>query len=142
MPGRTSDEQIRRSAEAAREALAGDLATTETLGTSGGARDNTALDNYLKRIDPQVAASFTAPQRQALKTILGLRAPTRHTVEVRRSFGLGRKRYYLVFLLGRDRRALARLHRERTLSGPAAALRYLGVILLFLLPVVGLVYFG
>lgn len=138
----SSDEQIRRSAEAARSALAGDLGSGGALGTNGGTRDDAVLQHYLNRIDPRVAATFTAPQRMALKAILGLRAPSRHTIEIRRSFGLWRKRYYLVFLWGRDRRMLTRPYRERVLSGPEIAVRYLGVIFLLLLPVFGLVYFG
>jgi hypothetical protein len=121
----SKDEQIKRSAAAARAAMAGDLmALEEPAGATGKtARQDDSdqvLEHYFRRIDPRVA---------------------RHAVEVRRDFGLGLNRYYLVFLLGRDRRILARLHRERG-SGVAAAARYLGLILLLLLPVFGLVYFG
>jgi hypothetical protein len=142
----SKDEQINRSVAAARSAMASDLtALEEPAGATGRAArhddSDQVLEHYFRRIDPRVAASFTAPQRQALKSILGLRGRRRHAVEVRRDFGLGFNRYYLVFLLGRDRRILARLHRERG-SGVAAAARYLGLILLFLLPVIGLVYFG
>ena len=124
--------------------MAGDpefMGATGSNDAHGPSDSNDLLNHYLRRIDPQVASSFTAPQRQALKTILGLRGASNHAVEVRRSFGFGRSRYYLVFLLGRERRTLARLHRERT-HGAATAARYLGLVLLFLLPVFGLVYFG
>ena len=71
-----------------------------------------------------------------------MRGQTDHTIELRRNFALGRSRYYLVFLFGRDHRALARLHREQMSGGSRSALHYLGLILLLLLPVFGLIYFG
>ena len=147
MQRKTTDEHIDRSAAAARAAMAGGL---EQDGGNRGNRhqgsrsteDDTLLDHYFKRIDPKVAASFTAPQRQALRTILGMRGQSNHTIELRRNFAMGRSRYYLVFLLGRDHRALARLHREQMPSGSRSAFHYLGLILLLLLPVFGLIYFG
>ena len=147
MQRRPTDEQIDRSAAAARAAMAGEL---EQDGEIRGKRrqgprstaDDTLLDHYFKRIDPKVAASFSAPQRQALRTILGMRGLSSHTIELRRNIAMGRSRYYLVLLFGRDHRALARLHREQLPGGSRSAFQYLGLILLLLLPVFGLIYFG
>lgn len=147
MQRKSSNEHIDRSAAAARAAMAGEM---EQDGAAPAKRrrgfrsteDDTLLDHYFKRIDPKVAASFTAPQRQALRTILGMRGQSSHTIELRRNFAMGRSRYYLVLLFGRDHRALARLHREQMPSGSRSAFHYLGLILLLLLPVFGLIYFG
>lgn len=143
---RTTDEQIDRSAAAARTAMAGEFGasdeqvTTRAVRARAGNGDENSLDTYLKRIDPKVAASFTAPQRQAIRTMLGTRGTNRHALDLRRSFAFGRRRYYAVLLLGREHRSLARLHRERTGSGVGAYFRYLALALLLLLPILGAVY--
>lgn len=143
---KTTDEQIDRSAAAARAAMAGEFgaadepAATTVVRARAGNSDDTSLDHYLKRIDPKVAASFTAPQRQAIRTMLGTRGTNRHAVDFRRSFALGRSRYYAVLLLGREHRSLARLHRERIGSGAGYFFRYLAFALLLLLPILGAVY--
>ncbi|MEM7226759.1 MAG: hypothetical protein AAF495_27555 [Pseudomonadota bacterium] len=66
------------------------------------------LDHYLKRIDPQVAASFSEAQIAALKDMLGYRVAEHHAVDFRPTLTLGRRRYYMVLLMGRDRRVLTR----------------------------------
>ncbi len=146
MRRKTTDEQIDRSAAAARTAMAGEFGTGDEPVTTADVRartgngDGNSLDHYLKRIDPKVAASFTAPQRQAIRTMLGIRGTNRHTVDLRRSFALGRGRYYAVLLLGREQRSLARLHRERISFGVGSIFRYLALALLLLLPILGAVY--
>ncbi|MDX1574568.1 MAG: hypothetical protein R3285_00155 [Kiloniellales bacterium] len=70
--------------------------------------DDEFLAHYFRRIDPAVAASFTKEQRHALRTMFGDRGATRHAVDVRCTFPLGWRRFYLVFLLGRDRRRVIR----------------------------------
>ena len=62
------------------------------------------LDHHFRRVDKRVAASFTAEQRASIRTMFGGRGTTRHPVDVRASLPFGRRRYYLVFLMGRDRR--------------------------------------
>ncbi len=70
--------------------------------------DDEFLTHYFRRIDPAVAASFTKEQRHAIRTMFGDRGATRHAVDVRCTFPLGWRRFYLVFLLGRDRRRIIR----------------------------------
>lgn len=147
MQRKPTDDQIDRSAAAARAAMAGGLeqdgeAPAKRHRRFSSTEDDTLLDHYFKRIDPKVAASFSAPQRQALRTILGMRGQSSHAIELRRNFAMGRSRYYLVLLFGRDHRALARLHREQMAGGSRSAFHYLGLIVLLLLPVFGLIYFG
>ena len=55
-----------------------------------------------------MAASFTTEQRRAIRAMFGDRGATRHAVDVRCTFPLGWRRFYLVFLLGRDRRKMIR----------------------------------
>lgn len=55
-----------------------------------------------------MAASFTKEQRRAIRTMFGDRGATRHAIDIRCTFPLGWRRFYLVFLAGRDRRRIIR----------------------------------
>ena len=76
----------------------------------GAARrsDDDFVAHYFRMIDPAVAASFTKEQRIALRTMFGGRGATRHPVDIRCTFPLGWRRFYLVLLIGRDRRKFIR----------------------------------
>jgi hypothetical protein len=95
------------------------------------------LDHYFKRIDPRLAASFSPEQCDAIKAMFGARGIARHAVEIRRSLPIGRGRYYLVLLLGRERRTIGRLYSEGTVSGPFNILGYAITAALWLLPAIG-----
>ena len=95
------------------------------------------LDHYFKRIDPQIAGSFTPEQREAIKTMFGARGIAKHSVEIRRSLPIGRGRYYLVLLLGRERRTFGRLFSEGAVSGTFNLLGYAITAALWMLPAVG-----
>lgn len=110
-----------------------------SLGDSPGSAETTAardpfIDHYFKRIDPQVAASFTPEQQEAIKTMFGARGIARHTVELRRSLPVGKRRYYLVLLLGREQRTFGRLYSEGAVSGPFNLLGYAIIAGLWLVP--------
>ena len=94
------------------------------------------LKHYFKRLDPEVAASFTEGQREALKTLLGARGMAKHSVEIRRRLRLGKRRFYLVFLFGDDSRSRDRLVRSRQTSAVSIAFSYLGSAIYWLSPVV------
>ncbi len=107
------------------------------------ASDRAFLEHYFRRLDPEVAASFSAEQRDAMATMFGARGIARHAVEVRRSVPFpGGRRLYLVFLLGRERRAISRLYNQGMVSGRFNAVFYLGLGALFLLPVLILLAAG
>ncbi|MCH8926849.1 MAG: hypothetical protein IH924_12065 [Proteobacteria bacterium] len=107
------------------------------------ASERAFLDHYFQRLDPEVAASFTAEQRAAIATMFGARGVTRHAVEVRRSVPFpGGRRLYLVFLLGRERRTISRLYSQGMMSGSFNVAFYLGLGALFLLPVLILLTAG
>ncbi len=67
------------------------------------------LEHYFKRIDPSVAGSFNDEQRAAIKAMFGARGIARHSFEVRRTLPIFWRRYYLVVLMGRERRDISRL---------------------------------
>ena len=70
--------------------------------------DDDFVAHYFRMIDPAVAASFTKEQRIALRTMFGGRGATRHPVDIRCTFPLGWRRFYLVLLMGWDRRKFIR----------------------------------
>ncbi len=98
------------------------------------------LDHYFKRLDPEVAANFTAEQCEAIKIMFGSRGIAKHAVEVRGSVPFGRLRFYVVFLLGRERRAFSRVYSQGLNSSRFNALFYLGLGALCLAPVFALLY--
>ncbi len=105
--------------------------------------DQTFLDHYFKRLDPEVAASFSDEQKRAIHTMFGGRGITRHAVEIRRSLPLpGGWRFYTVFLCGREQRGITRLHGQGESSRSFDLLWYLGLGALCLLPVLALLYGG
>jgi hypothetical protein len=69
--------------------------------------------------------------------MFGARGIARHTVEIRRSLPIGRGRYYLVLLLGRERRTFGRLYSEGTVSSGFNLLGYAITAALWTLPAVG-----
>ncbi len=107
------------------------------------ASDRAFLEHYFRRLDPEVAASFSAEQRAAMATMFGARGIARHAVEVRRSVPFpGGRRLYMVFLLGRERRTISRLYSQGMVSGRFNAVFFLGLGALFLLPVLILLAAG
>lgn len=110
--------------------------SVEPLEKSSAPRDP-FIDHYFKRIDPQTAASFTDEQCEAIKTMFGGRGIAKHTVEVRRSLPIGRRRYYLVMLMGRERRTFGRLYSEGAVSGAFNLLGYAITAALWMLPAIG-----
>ena len=82
--------------------------TTARPRRAGRLSDDEFLAHYFRRIDPAVAASFTKEQRHAIRAMFRDRGATRHVVDVRCTFPLAWRRFYLVFLLGRDRRRVIR----------------------------------
>jgi hypothetical protein len=105
---------------------------TKDAATPGGG--DPFLEHYFKRIDPHLAASFTDEQCDAIKTMFGGRGVARHSLEVRRSLPIGRGRYYLVLLMGRESRTFDRLYSEGGVSGAFNLLGYAITATLWLLP--------
>ena len=105
--------------------------------------DQAFVDHYFKRLDPEVADSFSDEQKRAIWTLFGGRGIAKHAVELRRSLPLpGGRRFYLVFLCGREHRGIARLHGHGESSRFVDLLWYLGLGGLCLTPVLALLYIG
>ncbi len=117
----------------------------QTPRPNGGRRptDQAFLDHYFQRLDPEVADSFSDPQKRAIWTMFGGRGIAKHAVELRRSLPLpGGRRFYMVFLCGREQRGITRLHGRGESSRIVDLLWYLGLGALGLTPVLALLYIG
>ena len=147
MRNRSAEEQITRSAAAARAAMASapEGADSEGVGRDDGhpmVGDQAFLDHYFKRIDPRVAASFSEVQNEAIKTMFGARGINKHAVDIRHGVVLGRQRFYMVLLLGREQRSFPRADLASRGLGFFTFLAYLVLVALVLALVFGLVYFA
>lgn len=79
-----------------------------------------AQDAVIRRLHlalgEEMLESLTAEQKEKLEhAVILMNVANRHVVDVRKTFGFSRWRYYVVFLFGRDRRTQVR--REGHLSG-------------------------
>lgn len=84
------------------------------------------IQDLLSKLPASERNSFSDPQLLALKAALGARHRGSHHVDLRTTFPGFRNRWYLVFLLGKDRR-----HRNREPKGIRYSTRVL-VLYLFL----------
>lgn len=73
------------------------------------------IERFYAHLDEQIAEELTPEQKAGVENaILASTLAARHQIDIRRSFPFFSKRFYLVFLFGRD---LRRQHRqESTLS--------------------------
>ncbi len=109
---------------------------------NGGAGEASArdadIDEILRRINPEVAATFTPQQRRVLRSLLATRGATRHMLDLRQTLPVFGKRYYLAVFFGRERR-FANLTRDLAAKDLVCRyLVYLGLALAFLIPFYGI----
>lgn len=92
--------------------------------------DDPFLQKFFSRIEPAVAWSFSPAQIAAIRTAFGGRPWRRHAIDIRLSLPLPRRRYFLVFLAGREMRSPERRVAERA-HHPLASLGNAIVTVLF-----------
>ncbi len=111
---------------------------TENGGASEVSARDADIDEILKRINPEVAETFTSQQRRVLRALLATRGATRHSFDLRQTLPIFGKRYYLAIFFGRERR-FANLTRDLSVKDLVCRyLIYLGLALTFLVPFYGL----
>jgi len=69
-------------------------------------REEPAIINLLSRMPTEVKESFTEEQLAHLRNAVVTRQWGAHRVDFRTTFGLFRRRYYLVFLAGHNIRSI------------------------------------
>ncbi|WP_414574741.1 hypothetical protein [Anabaena sp. CCY 9402-a] len=75
------------------------------------------VKKFFARIPPDTAATFTNTQLAELKRIFQARVEQRHSVDIRLSVPIFKRRFYLVYLLGKETRRLKRV--QAPVSTPA-----------------------
>ena len=76
--------------------------------TTDDIRSDETIATLLRKMPEDIQASFTEPQLAQLRVVLGARQWGKHKVDVRGTFGIGRFRYYYVFVAGRNIRTQQR----------------------------------
>jgi hypothetical protein len=67
------------------------------------------LKHMFARMAPGAEAMFSGPQLDEIRRAFGARSSGHHAIEWRASLRLLRKSYYVVFLVGRERRSQPRI---------------------------------
>jgi hypothetical protein len=66
---------------------------------------STAIQRFLARVKPELAASFTNEQLAAVELHFGMRHRVDHAIDWRKRVGLPFLKFYFVLLAGREQRA-------------------------------------
>ncbi|MFU8818913.1 MAG: hypothetical protein ACNA74_04210 [Desulfurivibrio sp.] len=79
------------------------MTTQERAKPGKDVRHDPVIAGILGRVPERVATTFSEEQLLCLKEAMGAHRGHRHPIDVRATVGLGRRRWYYVFLAGRDR---------------------------------------
>ncbi|MEH1912738.1 hypothetical protein [Nostoc sp.] len=102
--------------------------------TKYSSKNHTFLQQFFASIPPQVVATFTDAQLTELQKVFGERVSKRHAVDIRLSIPFSKKRFYIVFLLGKEKRS--KQNRKDTIFTPVKSIlliRYCLVLITLLL---------
>ncbi|MCU6667223.1 hypothetical protein M8013_00410 [Enterobacteriaceae bacterium H4N4] len=98
---------------------------------SSQSRTPIVIDRFYEALDENVIAELAPQHKQAIEeAIISVTLASRHRVDIRRGFPFFGKRYYMVFLLGRDLRK--RIRPESKLSRIVVTFLILFATLFFL----------
>ncbi len=102
--------------------------------TKYSSKNETFLQHFYACIPPEVAATFTDAQLTELQKVFQERVSKRHAVNIRLSIPFIKKHFYLVFLLGKEKRS--QQNPKDTIFTPVNSIlliRYCLVLITFLL---------
>ncbi|WP_335215009.1 hypothetical protein [Nostoc sp.] len=102
--------------------------------TKYSSKNDTFLQHFFASIPPQVVATFTDDQLTELQKVFRERVSKRHAVDIRLSIPFNKKRFYIVFLLGKEKRS--KQNRKDTIFTPVNSIlliRYCLVLITLLL---------
>ncbi len=72
--------------------------------TKNSAKTDSFIQLFFARIPPQTAATFTNAQLAELKRVFGYPSLRPHAIDIRLSIPFFKRGFYLVFLLGKEKR--------------------------------------
>lgn len=75
----------------------------------GISKNDPFVQTFFGRIPPETAATFTDTQLAELKRVFQGRVEQQHAVDIRLSVPIFQRRFYLVYLLGKENRRLKRV---------------------------------
>ncbi|MBN3872106.1 hypothetical protein [Nostoc sp. JL33] len=84
--------------------------------TKYSSKNDTFLQQFFACIPPEVVATFTDAQLTELQKVFKERVSKRHAVDIRLSIPFIKKRFYAVFLLGKEKRS--KQNRKDTIFKP------------------------
>jgi hypothetical protein len=97
-------------------------------------RNDPIIQSFLARIPGEIATTFTDTQLAELKKVFTDSKNTSSSVDIKLSIPFFKRRFYLVFLMGKERRSLERLQKSNfkvinTFLGTTYILAMLTIIL-------------
>ncbi|MEH1846620.1 MAG: hypothetical protein V7L25_16900 [Nostoc sp.] len=106
--------------------------------TKYSSKNDTFLQQFSVRIPPQVVATFTDAQLTELQKVFRERVNKRHAVDIRLSIPFIKKRFYLVFLLGKEKRL--KQNRKAPIFTPVNNIFLIGSCLVLITFLLGALY--
>jgi hypothetical protein len=76
--------------------------------TKKSSKNDPFVQQFFARIPTETAATFSSEQLTELKRVFNNRLLKRHTVDIRLSIPFFWKRFYVVFMLGKENRSKSR----------------------------------
>ncbi|MBR8838627.1 MAG: hypothetical protein DSM106950_32660 [Stigonema ocellatum SAG 48.90 = DSM 106950] len=102
------------------------------------AKNDDFMQWFSTNIPPQTAATFNKAQLTALKQVFSERVPKRHAVDIRMSIPFFIRGFYVVLLLGKEKRSKERLSNEISKPVNRIFLTLLGLV--FITSLLGSLY--
>ncbi len=101
-------------------------------------KSDRVINNFYKTLDQEVAESLDDEQKQAIeRAVKSMGLVARHSIDIRETFPWFGKRFYVVFLCGRDHRKLQR-ERSKFVHIVLTLLVLLGIVSICLLAILAL----
>jgi hypothetical protein len=103
---------------------------TKKDGNKAISKNDPFVQKFFARIPPETAATFTDTQLAELKRVFQGRVEEQHAVDIRLSVPIFKRRFYLVYLLGKENRRLKRVQPAASTSANKILLTISGFVLI------------
>ncbi|MDF5736938.1 MULTISPECIES: hypothetical protein [unclassified Nostoc] len=106
--------------------------------TKNSFKNDTFLQQFFASIPPQVVATFSDAQLTELQKVFGKRVSKHHAVDIRLSIPFSKKRFYAVFLFGKEKRL--KQNRKDTIFTPVNSILLIRYCLVLITLLLGALY--